>query len=461
MFEESFVEKCCHWFRVVAKWTAITLAVILLLLLGAFGILSRHAIYNRFYLFPKQAQTWKELAAQRQPVSLNMGWPEFRGIMHNHSELSHDSKVPFPTIVDACKKAQLDFIFMSDHLQDDVADFSRGWKGMHDGILFVRGYEWNEKTGFLPWGLPDDTILHMNDDLREMAARVKAAGGVAFFAHSEEPLRDWECQDITGMEIYNIHSNFKMLDMKKEAWRLIPNFIWCLRAYPEQTIRSIYFKPVSILARWDAQNRTRRFTGIAANDIHQNVGLYGVYTDKDTFRIYDTGHKDRYKADWKLNAITRPLLRLCFGPLEPNKELFRTNLDPYERSARFVNTHILAKECTEVSLLDGLRNARVFVGFDVLADARGFAFLAQDGAQKAIIGETIPFSPNVHLRAASPVPCRFVVIHDGSPEGTPTEGRDCDIAVKSPGKYRIEAELNIVGEWTPWVFTNPIEVKAP
>ena len=29
---------------------------------------------------------------------------------------------------------------------------------------------------------------------------------------------------------------------------------------------------------------------------------------------------------------------------------------------------------------------------------------------------------------------------------------------KGPGKYRVEAELDILGVWTPWVYTNPIEV---
>ncbi len=456
MSQETQSKPRRSWLRAIAKWTAIAFVVVLFVLAGAFGVVSRHAIYHRFYLFPQQAQAWKDFDAQRQPVPLDMGWIEFRGIMHNHSEISHDSKVPFPEILAALKSAKLDFIFMNDHPPEGKADYSLGWKGMHDGILFVRGFEMQE--GFMPWGLPDDTVLSMKDNPALMAARIKQLGGVSFYAHSEEP-RQWGLEDVTGMEIYNTHSNLKMLDMKKAAWRLVPDFIWCFRAYPEQTFRTIYFKPESILARWDEQNRTRRFTGIAANDIHQNGGIRGVYTDTGTLRIYDTGHVDRYKADLKLNGVTRALLRFCFGPLEPNRQLFRIDLDPYERSARFVNTHILAKDCTEPALLDALRNARVFVGFDMLADARGFAFLAEDGAHKAVMGETIPFSPNVHLRAGSPVPCRFILIHDGTPDGPPTEGRSCDIVPKSPGKYRVEAELNILGEWTPWVFTNPIEVK--
>jgi hypothetical protein len=39
------------------------------------------------------------------------------------------------------------------------------------------------------------------------------------------------------------------------------------------------------------------------------------------------------------------------------------------------------------------------------------------------------------------------------------EGRDVDWTPPGPGKYRVEAELNVMNEWIPWVYANPIELR--
>ncbi|NIA13754.1 MAG: hypothetical protein GWP08_06700 [Nitrospiraceae bacterium] len=38
------------------------------------------------------------------------------------------------------------------------------------------------------------------------------------------------------------------------------------------------------------------------------------------------------------------------------------------------------------------------------------------------------------------------------------EGIELDWQPGQPGKYRVEAELNILDEWTPWIYTNPLEL---
>ena len=85
--------------------------------------------------------------------------------------------------------------------------------------------------------------------------------------------------------------------------------------------------------KWDEQNLHRHLTGIAANDCHQNVGIRAYYTPEDTLLLLDTGHSDPKKkvAEFHLNFLTRPLLSLFFGKLEP-RQLFRIDMDPYERS---------------------------------------------------------------------------------------------------------------------------------
>jgi hypothetical protein len=216
-----------------------------------------------------------------------------------------------------------------------------------------------------------------------------------------------------------------------------------------------------LLAQWDEQSANRKLTAIAGNDCHNNCGVRAIYTDHDSLFVIDTGHNEPMHkvADIKLNAFTRSLARLFFGPLEPNKQLFRFDLDPYERMSRFVNTYLLAKELTEPALLDALRAGRAYVAFSMIADPTGFAYIAEGNGKKATMGESIPLSADLTLRAATPLPCRFILVRNGQ-KVLEKETSTFEYAVKEAGKYRVEAELNILGEWTPWIYANPIEVLS-
>ena len=173
-------------------------------------------------------------------------------------------------------------------------------------------------------------------------------------------------------------------------------------------------------------------------------------------RIEDTS--PRTLKEIKLNWLTRPLVRACFGPLQPNRRLFHVQLDPYERMARFVNTHVWARDLTEPEILDALRAGRVFVGFDMLADSTGFQWVASgDGAMTAM-GGTTAYATGMELTARSPVPCRFSLFRNGTCVFR-QEGRAARWRVPCPGKYRVEAELEIAGKWEPWVYANPIDLR--
>ncbi|MFA5205094.1 MAG: hypothetical protein WC708_11895, partial [Lentisphaeria bacterium] len=227
--------------------------------------------------------------------------------------------------------------------------------------------------------------------------------------------------------------------------------------YPEQVLRFYCQRPTPFLKRWDELNKTRRVTGIVGNDAHQNVRVRGGYSPNGTVRLLDTGHRGKVARELRLNIFSRLLLRLCCGPLEPGRQLFRINLDPYVRSVRFVNTHLLAQELTEPALLDALRHGRTFVGFDLLADSSGFTYLAQGKTRRAVMGESIPFEPGLTLKAVAPVACRISILRDGVPV-VRHDGGACVWTVDRPGNYRVEAELEILGEWTPWIYANPITV---
>jgi len=411
----------------------------------------RDAFYHRWVRFPREEAAWAAIRAQRQPVLANAGWLEYRGILHNHTAYSHDCEVPFGEILRVLKTTGIDFICLSDHCEQGRANFDLQWRGLHDGKLFIPGFEMRE--GIMPFGVVSGVVLSNQTDSRTLARQVADNGGLLFYAHPEEP-RAWEQPELTGMEIYNIHTDFK--NESNRLRELLPDFLVNQRRYPDHVFRLIFNRPAAFLRRWDDLNRTRHITGIAGNDCHQNTGLRGIYTAADTLRVEDTS--PRTLTEFKLNWFTRALARLCLGRLEPNRKLLHMQLDPYERMARFVNTHVLARDLTEPAILGSLRAGRVFIGFDMIADSAGFLWLAQGAAGRAVMGETLAFSRETRLRAASPHVCRFTILKDGDTV-CQAEGRTLEWTPSGPGKYRVEAELKVLDQWVPWVYTNPIELR--
>jgi len=420
--------------------------LVVILVIIAAGVFLRGALYNRFVQFPREARAWEAIRADRIEVTLDDGWRDYRGVCHSHSEFSHDCNVPFEEILRVLKDTGRDFICMSDHCVDGKADYSLQWNGTHDGIVFVPGFEMSH--GFMPWGLPRETVLDCGEDVEVLARQIEELGGMLFFAHTEEERR-WDLPQLVGMEIYNIHTDFK----DESVGKLAPDLLLNLGAYPDQTFRLLFDRQTAILENWDELNRTRKIVGIAANDCHQNNGIVLIYTENGELLIRDTSPADVKTI--ALNPATWLLLRLLFGPLEANRELFRFQLDPYERMVRYVSTHILANELSKESVLDALRAGRVYVAFDMIADSTGFTFLAEAGDERAVMGERLAFSPEITLRVAAPHRCRFTILRHGEPVRQQV-GTSMSWQPEEPGKYRVEAELEILGEWTPWVYTNPL-----
>lgn len=441
-----------RWLRRLLKVASVLILLLVLLVL----VWLRGALYNRFVRYPKAEAAWLALRAERQPVTDGAGWNEYRGILHSHSHISHDSEVPFEKIWETMDVAKLDFICLSDHCVEGRADFNWQWRGLHDGKLFVPGFEMN--NGFMPFGVAAGVVLSNRTEDATLARQIIENGGVLFYAHPEEP-RDWDRPELTGMEIYNLHTDFKrakggLSGIVKER---LPDLLVNLRAYPDHVYRHAFHRPTEFLQRWDDLNQTRHITGIAANDCHQNVGVRAFYTTNGTIRIEDTAPYTL--KEMKLNWLTRIIARVALGPLETGRQLFHVQLDPYERSARFVNTHLLAKELSEADVLDALRAGRAFIGFDMIADSSGFRWFAREGSTTTVMGEATEFSSGTRLHAMSPLPCRFTILKDGR-QVFQAEGRALEWTPPGPGKYRVEAELKIRDEWTPWVYANPVQLKG-
>jgi hypothetical protein len=240
---------------------------------------------------------------------------DYRGIIHCHSKYSHDSQGTYEEILAAAKAAKVDFVCMTDHPPsgDKGLPLREGWRGIHDGVLFIQGAEYSDQI--LGLGLKEPIS---GKDRRSTIKAIHEQGGVAIACHPEE-IDDWDAYaEADGMEIYNVHATLKR-KFKDKAFLL--EVAKAMKEDPEHSFQLLQELDPAILQKWDEINRTRPFTGIAGNDAHQNVKPFGL------------------------------------------------QLDPYPRAFKFVSTHVLADELREEVILGALRAGRSYVAFDIVSPA--------------------------------------------------------------------------------------------
>jgi hypothetical protein len=197
-------------------------------------------------------------------------------------------------------------------------------------------------------------------------------------------------------------------------------------------------------------------TGVAANDCHHNQVFTVTVIDENTVEV---GYITSKPVTTRITADkVRGVAALVKGR-KPGELIAKLDFDPYERSLRYVSTHILSHELSEAAVRDALRNAHAFVAHDWLCDPTGFAFVAMKGGKRAaVMGDEVKLGGALALSAATPVKCTMKLIRNGEVIQT-TNATRMDSDVKAPGVYRIEAWLEVDGEQRPWIYSNPIYVR--
>ncbi len=92
------------------------------------------------------------------------------------------------------------------------------------------------------------------------------------------------------------------------------------------------------------------------------------------------------------------------------------------------------------------------MGFDLLADASGFRFTAENETEKRTMGQKIALRGGVRFVVQSPQRGRIVLLRNGQVEQM----------VRRNGVYRIEIYLDRLEEpldGYPWIISNPIYVR--
>jgi len=396
----------------------------------------------------------------RRPTPPLPGLNDYRAILHAHAEDSaHTGGARTEMLADA-KRARVHAILLTDHHRppkDFVAD---SWRGLRDGVLFLPG---SEDRGFLIY--PTRSIMaRMKDPTPAFIEAVRSDGGLIFLSHIEErPGHSMEGLD--GMEITNRHADAKAdrtgilsLMLKLTDPASLRELEESLRLYPDELFASQGRYPADYLAKWDAETRTRRLTGVAANDCHHNQVLLVKMVDEETVRVgTNVDHDDEMRS---ISAATRPGIRAMTKGHKPGDVLARLDIDPYYCSFRNVSTHILARELTETAIRSALRGGHAYVSHDWMCDPTGSLFeltSAADGLS-VVMGDEVTFAPGQKLVARFPVFCHIRLLSGGRLL-TEQSGDRLEHQIKSPGVYRVEAWLEVGGEERPWLYSNPIYVR--
>jgi hypothetical protein len=246
----------------------------------------------------------------------------------------------------------------------------------------------------------------------DLLAAIRAQGALVLIAHPRGAPEPGYFDLADGMEIFDLGDTLR--ERLVDVPRLVLDVLSSEADYPDEVFVPLVERSGWNLARWDRVTRGRRFVGVAGPDAHQNLSVFGRVVDR------------------------------------------------YDLVFRALNTHVLAPSLTAENLVNAIRAGRCFSSFNLLADAAGFGFAARDGEGGPIIGvlgDEVPMREGLVLIARSPIPGALDLLRDGVPIRR-QEGRTLRHTVERPGVYRVEVSLRVVDRWRPWIFANPIYVRA-
>lgn len=328
----------------------------------------------------------KERAAAQPPLGV---YQDFRAILHVHAEDAEHTKGTRAEVLKAAKAADVQVIMFTDHRGPKPET----WRGIREGVLFIPGSE-------------EDHELRYPSEQRPLR----------FLSHLEEQ-PDLPSEGFQGMEIYNRHTDAKehkefheyiqtAMKQPKEWRRLVEKE----KQFPDEVFAAGTDALPLFLSRWDRETALHPFTGVAANDAHQNQIFNGV-----TF-------------------------------------------DPYAVAFRHASTHILARELTEPEIRASLAAGHAYVAHDWLCDPAGFSFIAQNNLGVFDMGDSVPMQNGTRLEASFPIRANIKLIRNGTVIAE-AAGTKINYDAKEEGPYRLEAWLTIDGEDRPWIFSNPIYLR--
>ncbi len=302
-------------------------------------------------------------------------------------------------LADIAASAQTDFVFLGDVARPGQSDY--GIAGYTSQILFIPG-------GAFPIGKNGAEIVGLNlnqpidsshASARELIARIHDQGGLALASRPAKFPSPDDYALADAIEVYNLD----------DAWRAHgPGYVGAILFSSDHLFSAIDAIPGANLTAYDRMASGAQVTMVAGVGAARSMTVLG------------------------------------------NK------VGTFDQIFRVCTTHLLAPAREIGPLVDALRRGHAYVSFDLLGYVPNFAFYAQKGSERVMMGDEVSNAPALKLRVEMPGRAdRLVIIHDGSEMASVSNVRDYEFATKGPGAYRVEAYR----DGRPWILSNPVYVR--
>lgn len=327
------------------------LILIAVLLIIAFA----KPLWHHMVTYPRLENEIAEFNKLRKDTPETTKLHTYRGVMHAHSYLSHDSEGTLDDLVSAAKSDGIDFIFLTDHPRFNLDSFPRGYHGNYDGVIIESG---SEKHGYVMWPL-DSMVIDLKTNPDTITKNVVSKGGIVFFSHTEEK-RNWGNTWYRGMEMYNFHTDTK----DEKVLPQILNFIINGKKYRIWALREMFDEQTNILARWDSLNNYRHTVGFSAVDTHENQNIRARYTPDG--KVEWVGPNAKIIDTTSVNIWNRWLFH------EPDKNgwIYRFMIDTYKEGFNYITNYVYAENLSTQSLAEHIKKGHLYTAFKSLGDAK-------------------------------------------------------------------------------------------
>jgi hypothetical protein len=378
-----------------------------------------------FYLRVGTARAKAVNATSRDRIQDQGALFEYRGLIHVHSEYSHDARGSYEELSSAAHRHGLSFMVITDHNNlDAIAAGEQGWR---NGALLLTGIESGQREGYLLF-LGIQSYVH--EAVSSTCAAVQECvrqGGFSFAIHVGNCRRPWNGKfdsAIDGLEILDYADQLYDCShfAKLNAFLFYPanRALACLR---------VYHRPTETLARWDKEASVRPMVGFYGPNMHQNVRIF------------------RWQPKFPpADAVI---------PLASNHILSREPLSGDFQSDRRL-------------VYRAIRNGNLFFALDILGDSDGFRFSAVQGSHSGIMGDTLPANVetlfSVRLPRIEANSWLEIVVYRNGVEFLRERGRELTFRAAQAGAYRVEVLAKVPtffgrGRMAPWIYSNPIYLR--
>jgi hypothetical protein len=264
---------------------------------------------------------WPQTARAGFPGPAAEGWLDLRGVVHVHTQASHDSPGTIDELLEAARSAGLSWVAITEHTRPGVL----GPHGEIDGVTVIPGFEVRAAgASLLAIGVAERPPS--SRDPATLVRSVHAAGGVAFVGHFEKSqLADPEAYRRAapdGIELVNLHAAAR----KRRA-----SIAWRVPLLPATAaLRTLLHLSRENVAKWERLPGPPPIVG--GVDAHAKFRLLG-------------GTIDRYRDVFRL-----------------------------------LTTHVLARDASAAAVLGALRAGRSYLAFEGLEPVPAFRFEPVAGA---------------------------------------------------------------------------------